>query len=84
MLFGNKSPGLLCLNLFEQLDANAVHLRGVQQTPLFLAHLLEEDLASMQPIMAGFTQCQEIAFLIASVLAKAFCAESTGPFLKPT
>ncbi len=53
--------------------------------PLFLASsVLRSDLASMQPIMAGFTQCQEIAFLIASVLAKAFCAESTGPFLKPT
>ncbi len=68
MFFRDKAPGFFCLNLLEQLHANTVHLGSMQKRSLPRAFLFERDRSSMEGIMTGFAQRQQIGFLIASVL----------------
>src|SRR5215471_19170523 len=69
MFFRHKAPRFFRLNAFEQLRADAVHLRGMQQMPFFLASALEGNSPCMKVIMTGLTQRQQIRRLITSVLA---------------
>jgi len=41
----------------------------MQQRSFFLPFLFQRNLACMQAIMSGLTECEQIAFLIASLLA---------------
>ena len=68
MFFGHKSPRFLCLYPFEQLDANAVHLRGMEQVPLFLSCVCQRDGSSMETIMAAFAEGHEIGLLVAPIV----------------
>ena len=69
MSFRHKAPRFFRLNSFQQLHADAIHLRGMQQISFFLARVLEGNHSRVKVVMAGLAQCQKIALLIASMLA---------------
>ena len=50
-----------------QLEADAVHLRGMKQGAFFRPLVLERDGSCMQGIMTALAQGQQIRFLIASL-----------------
>ncbi len=70
MLFGHKAPGFLgSFHPLQQLYADTIHLCGMGQNSLFLAWFLERYGSGMQTIMTGLAERQQVAFLIASILA---------------
>ena len=67
MFFGHKAPRFLCWNALEQLEADAVHLRGMKQGAFFRPLVLERDRSCMQGVMTALAQGQQMRFLIASL-----------------
>ncbi len=69
MLFGDEAPSFLGLDAPEQLNADAIHLCGMQEVSLLLPCLFEENCSCMEVTMTGLAKREEIAVLVTSTLA---------------